>query len=61
MTPVGRPPRLGFIGTVMGIGDGLGMIANGDIDKVDEVLPATIRALSVAFDTTFLSLLLASV
>jgi len=59
-------PTIGFIGTVLGLGRGLGGVASARIDPTN--LPAfqatlsTITAdLSIAFNTTFVALILSSV
>lgn len=54
-------PTLGFIGTVLGIGSGItgftNIIENADkFGKVKEALPLVTHDLGVAFDTTFLAL-----
>ena len=56
-------PTLGFIGTVMGIGTGIGGFANiiqhaEAFNQIKEALPTVTTALGTAFDTTFLALLL---
>jgi len=56
-------PTLGFIGTVLGIGIGIsgfaGIITHAEnFAEVKEHLPSVTRSLGVAFDTTFLALVL---
>ncbi len=59
-------PALGFLGTVIGIGLGVGgfgaMIESaGSFAEVQELLPSVTRNLGIAFDTTLLALLLTAV
>jgi len=57
-------PILGFIGTVMGIGDAVGGFANflsagtQEIDQIKNALTEVTKNLAVAFDTTLVALLL---
>lgn len=44
-------PALGFIGTVLGISQALGIASSGDIDKITSTL-------AIAFDTTLVALIL---
>ncbi|MBN1671882.1 MAG: MotA/TolQ/ExbB proton channel family protein [Kiritimatiellae bacterium] len=57
-------PILGFVGTVMGIGGAVGgftkvMEAADELEKLKEGIQAVTSELAVAFDTTFLALVLA--
>lgn len=56
-------PSLGFIGTVWGIGSGLGVISRNEltVETAQDVLKEVTAELSVAFDTTLVALLLTSV
>lgn len=59
-------PALGFLGTVIGIGLGVGgfgaMIESaGSFAEVQELLPSVTHNLGIAFDTTLLALLLTAV
>jgi hypothetical protein len=51
-------PSLGFIGTVRHLGLALGAASNIGDDALSGFLGDTTRSLSVAFDTTFVALLL---
>jgi len=51
-------PSIGFIGTVLGIGDAMGFFG-GEADSTD--ISGAASALSMAFDTTFVALLLSLV
>lgn len=59
-------PTIGFIGTVLGLGRGLAGIAAGNLDpakteQFQKVLQHTVYDLSIAFNTTFLALVLSSI
>jgi biopolymer transport protein ExbB/TolQ len=59
-------PTLGFIGTVLGIGVGISgfaqIIINADnFSQIKEYLPGVTHSLGVAFDTTFLALIISVV
>ncbi len=59
-------PTLGFIGTVLGIGIGIAGFATliqsaQNFDEIKEYLPQVTVSLGVAFDTTFLALILSVV
>lgn len=56
-------PSLGFIGTVMGIGAGLGVISRNppSVENAQEVMGLVTAELAVAFDTTLVALVLTTV
>ena len=59
-------PILGFIGTVIGVGDAIGGFAKflsgaQEMDQIKNALTGVTSGLSVAFDTTFVALLLSMV
>lgn len=56
-------PTLGFVGTVLGIGAGLGVISRNPmtIETAPTVMGAVTSALAVAFDTTFVALILTAI
>lgn len=59
-------PILGFIGTVMGVGDAVGSFSNflsqaQEIDAIKEQLTSVTSGLGTAFDTTFVGLVLSIV
>lgn len=55
-------PSLGFLGTVQGVGEALAVVGEKAAAKVDSatLLPAATKSLAVAFDTTQVALLMAS-
>lgn len=56
-------PSLGFIGTVMGIGAGLGVISANppSVDNAQEVMGLVTAELAVAFDTTLVALVMTTI
>jgi biopolymer transport protein ExbB/TolQ len=55
-------PTIGFLGTIIGIGQALTFAGSGEIDADSaEFLPAVTSQLGLAFDTTMLALLMSAV
>lgn len=54
-------PTLGFIGTVIGIMQGLTLIGVEGTDQIESILTDVINLLAIAFNTTFVALILSAI